>query len=89
VIWQRFFNRTLDEFFGRSSKAFQSPAFFSSALFEAYWATIRSLFLCLAFTDVFAIFDLNFQEPNSKFQNLFSAVGICDLKFVIFTFLYF
>src|SRR5690606_7425589 len=54
-IWQRLCRRTFEEFFGSSSRAAQLPAFLSSSLLAAYLATIFSLFLCLADTDVFAI----------------------------------
>src|SRR5260221_9859879 len=78
-IWQRFFKRTLEEFFGNSSKAFQSPAFFSTSRLAAYCATIFSLFLCLAFTDVFAIIVFKFQILKSPFLQ---GNSICILLFI-------
>src|SRR5688572_14658961 len=89
VIWQRFFKRTFEEFFGSSSKAFQSPAFLSSSRFAANWATIFSLLRCLAFIDVLAIivypflvelFFCVFERHSQFFQQficLFICVGSC------------
>ena len=82
LIWQRFFNLTLEEFFGSSSNAFQSPAFLSSLRFSAYWATILSLFFCLAVTDVFAMLFSKFQIL--KFQIPIIPVGIWNLYIVIY-----
>src|SRR6185503_14921613 len=90
----RFFKRTLEEFFGNSSSPLKSPAFFSSSLLAANWATIFSLLRCLAFTDVFAIlvvvyFQLLFNVSEGhtqlfqQFVSLFICIGSsyeCDVK---------